>query len=78
MLFYKTSTDKWIWILEKLWKFSTTEDFYEWCSEIIDLSNDKNITLPSYDKLNGYIFNIEVNCGYGERFIGREHSLILM
>lgn len=34
LLFYKYSINKWDWILEKLWEFSTSEWFDEWCYEI--------------------------------------------
>lgn len=34
LLFYKCSINQWKWILEKLWEFSTSEWFDEWCYEI--------------------------------------------
>lgn len=34
LIFYNCSIDKWSWVLEKLWEFSSAQWFDEWCYEV--------------------------------------------
>lgn len=51
LIFYKENIEDWKWVLEELWKITSTWDIDGWVSRVCDLSPESVLPYVSYEEL---------------------------